>query len=125
MTIFSTGAIDATLGAVFGAVCTAVGAFFLANKQFRHLREVSKLDAWHVAAKDFVSAFSEELAVLDGEEELSIRLDEYLLRAYDAKHKSAIAAFEHFVPDERRASFKATCKEYHSSSKTQEMLETG
>lgn len=114
--------IAGTLLGVLGAYRLSIK---LAYRQFEHLREVSRLDAWHASAREFVASFSDELAILDAEEELSIRLDEYLLRAYDAKHKSAIATFEHFVHEGSLASFKATCKEYHSSAKSEEMIETG
>ena len=116
----------------FGIAGTLIGvlgsyhlSIKLADRQFKHLREISRLDAWHAAVREFVAAFSEELATLEGNEELPIRYDEYLRRAYDAKHKVAIATFEHFVPESKRAGFKAACQQYHSSKVTQDMIETG
>lgn len=66
------------------------------------------------AAKDFRAAFVEELAFLESGSELSIRVDEFLLRAYDAKHLNAFSTFEHFVPNADRAAFKAAWQLYHS-----------
>lgn len=114
--------IAGTLIGVLGAYRLSIK---LADRQFQHLREVSRLDAWHTSANKFAASFSDELAILDGNEELSIRLDEYLLQAYDTKHKSAIATFEHFIPESDLACFKAACKEYHTSARSEEMIETG
>lgn len=114
---------------IAGTLIGVLGAYRLsikhADRQFEHLRDISRLDAWHASARQFVASFSDELAVLDANEELAIRLDEYLLRAYDAKHKSAIATFEHFVPEGSLVDFKAACREYHSSAKSEEMIEAG
>lgn len=114
--------IAGTLIGVLGAYRLSIK---LADRQFQHLREVSRLDAWHASAREFVAAFSDELAVLDANEELSIPLDQYLLLAYDTKHKSAIATFEHFLPEGGLAGFKAVCKDYCCSAKSEEMIGMG
>jgi hypothetical protein len=112
-------------GTLLGVLGTYRLSINLADMQFRHLREISKLDAWRAAAKEFVAAFSLELATLEGNEELPIGYDDYLRRAYDSKHKVAITTFAHFVPKIKSAGFKAACQEYHSSQVTQDMIETG
>lgn len=116
----------------FGIAGTLLGVFFtyrlslkVADQQFQHLKVVSKLDARHVAEQNFVAAFSEEHAALLNDEELSIPLDDYLRRAYHAKHKIAITTFRHFLEADLRASFDAACYEYHSGKITEDMIETG
>jgi len=104
-------------GTLIGVLCTYWLSIRLADRQFKHLREISKLDAWHVAAGKFSAAFSEELAVLESGDELSVELDTYLFNAYEAKHKVATAAFEHFLSEVDRKRFSAACHQYHSGQK--------
>ena len=125
MFIMPNEAWSAILGAAVGSFITYRFAVTLADRQFQHLKAVSKLDAWHAAAQTFVTALSEELATLEGNEELSIPLDDYLRRAYHAKHKAAITIFRHFLEGDLRARFDAACYEYHSGKTTDEMAETG
>ena len=112
-------------GTLLGVIFTHRLSMKSADRQFIHLQQISKIDAWHVAAQNFVSAFSEELATVEGREEIPILLDEYLRRAYHAKHKAAITAFRHFLDGGRRDSFDAACKEYQGGKTMDEMIETG
>ena len=69
-------------GALLGVIFTYRLSLKAIDRQFQHLQAVSKLDAWHVAAQKLVDSFAEELAALDGDDELTVSLDEYLRRAY-------------------------------------------
>lgn len=125
MFIMPNEAWSAILGAVVGSFITYRFGITLADRQFQHLKAVSKLDAWHAAAQNFVAVFSEELATVEGEEELTIPLDDYLRGAYRAKHKAAISTFRHFLEPALSARFDAACYQYHSGRTTEEMIETG
>lgn len=76
MFIMPNEAWSAILGAVVGSFITYRFGITLADRQFQHLKAVSKLDAWHAAAQNFVAVFSEELATVEGEEELTVPLDD-------------------------------------------------
>jgi hypothetical protein len=104
-------------GTLIGVLGTYRLSLQLAEKQFSHLREISKIDAWHVAANSFTVAFSEELARLESGETITVPIDEFLLNAFERKHKVAIATFEHFIPSSKRPAFIESCKQYHSGNK--------
>lgn len=93
-------------GTVLGAVLTYRLSLRLVERQFKHLREVSKIDAWHVAAQEFVSAFSREIAILEGGIGVGVDLREMFQRAYDERHAQAIAKFEHFLSHSNKANFR-------------------
>ncbi len=113
-------------GALLGVIFTYRLSLKAIDTQFQHLQAVSKLDAWHVAAQRLVDSFSEELAVLEGDDELTVTLDEYLRRAYLTKHRVAITTFRHFLDTDTCARFDKACQEYHSSAAaTEHLIETG
>ena len=114
MSFLTNEVVAAVTGAAVGAWITYLFAIKLADRQFRHLIEVSKLDAQRIAAKEFRAAFDPELSAVESTAELGVNLDIYLLNAYKAKHRVAITTFGHFVPASDRERFKAACQQYHS-----------
>lgn len=105
------------VGTLLGVLATYRLSLHVAEKQFSHLREISKLDAWHVAANNFNASFADELGRLESGETLPIFINEFLFNAYEGKHKLAIATFGHFVPESKRQAFIAACEQYHSGNK--------
>jgi hypothetical protein len=96
----------AILGATVGALITYRFAVTLLDKQFRHLSAISKLNSWHVAAHEFVAAFADEIAALESNAERIGSVMDYLRGGYKA-HAKAVAVFEQFVIESKRAGFKA------------------
>ena len=115
----------AIAGTLLGVIFTYRLAIKSADRQFQHLRDISKMDALHAAGRELVQAFAQELAVLDGREELPVELDVFLLRAHHAKHKTAIAAFRSHLDVSRRGAFDAACKQYHCEQTAEDMMEVG
>lgn len=97
--------IAAIVGALIGAACTYGGAVCIANRQFRHLLNVSRVEAARVAAARFRAAFSRDLAVLESGLSLEEELQTFLLAGFKARHAEAIVSYEPFVRPERTASF--------------------
>ena len=93
-------------GTLIGTVTTYWLSMKLAKQQFSYLREVSRLDALHRSAGDFVDAFAEDVALLESGAALDLELKEYLREAYKARHRKAVSAFERFVPQDSLASFR-------------------
>jgi hypothetical protein len=98
------------IAAVVGVAGAAAVAWF-AHSLSKRREAVARFSA---AAKEFRAAFADELAFLESKAESPIGLDAYLLSAYDAKHRLAIATFEHFLSEPDRARFRAACNQYHS-----------
>ena len=107
---------SAILGAAVGSLVTYRFAVTLAERQFQHLRAISKLDAWHVAAREFISAFADEIATLESSDEPAGDIMDYL-RSVDKLHAKAVAVFEHFVPEIERASFIADWQKHRYGEK--------
>ena len=55
----------ALVGALVGALVTHWLAMKTADKEFANLREISKIDAWHAAAHEFIAAFAPDVTKLD------------------------------------------------------------
>jgi hypothetical protein len=92
-------------------VAGAIGVAVFIHRMSARREAVARFSA---AAKEFRAVFAEELAMLESRAELSVELDMYLFNAYEAKHKVAIATFEHFIPEANRKAFEAACHQYHS-----------
>ena len=112
---------------IAGTLIGVLGAYRLslklANQQFQQLREISKLDAWHVAAHEFISAFSDDLAALEAPLRSSFDYRALFCAAYEAKHSQAVVAFEHFLPEATRFSFRNDWKRHcYGVSSTGEVL---
>ena len=91
-------------GTLLGVLAAYRLSMKLADRQLMHMREISKLDAWHAAAHEFVSAFSKDLATLESGASLGQDLSDFLRAAYDARHVQAIALQEvpHLIADRAR-----------------------
>jgi hypothetical protein len=96
----------ALLGALLGAWITYRFAAKLADKQFEHLREISRLDAWHTSARDFIEAFAPELAVLKSAEEMSGDAMDLLRPAYKERHAKAAMIFSQYLSASKRINFQ-------------------
>jgi hypothetical protein len=92
------------LGALVGALVTYWLAMKIADKQFAHLREISKIDAWHSAAREFISALAPDVATLERDCEGDL-MD--FLRAAHGRHSASVAVFEWYLSPPRRESFRA------------------
>lgn len=112
-------------GTLLGVLFTYRLSMESAKAQLANLRAISKLEARYSAESLFVSAFSEELAAIEGGEELNSGLDDFLRRAHHAKHKTAAIEFRRILDNEERLKFDIVWKQYHSGQATQDMIETG
>lgn len=98
-------------GTLAGAVVAYRLTLAVADKQFKHLQAISKLDAWHVAAREFIQAFTTELAVLDsGSNQTGSTMD--FLRASYAVHSKAVVTFERYIPEPRQHAFRIKWKHH-------------
>lgn len=96
----------AVLGALLGAWITYRFAIKLADRNFEHLREISKLEAWRSSARDLVDAFSPELSILRSKEETVGDAMDLLREAYRDRHSKAVTVFAHYLTPERREAFQ-------------------
>ena len=105
------------VGMLIGVLATYYLTLKITDKQFLHMREISKIDAWHVAASEFNAAFANELAILESDDIQPLMIKDFLFSAYETKHQAAIATFQHFIPNASCAAFNAACQKYHSNNK--------
>lgn len=77
-----------------------------ADRQFEHLRAISKLDARNTAAREFISGFASELATLEANSDSLGDVMDFLRRAY-ANHATAVAVFEEYLHADRRNGLRA------------------
>lgn len=98
-------------GALLGAISTYWLSLRLAEKQFQHSKEISKLDAWHNAASEFIAAFAKDLEILESES-TSGEFITFLRSTYADHQRSALAKFSHYVPAAKRAAFAADWEQY-------------
>ena len=114
LTAYKLALIAGGLG-IAGTLIGVMGAYRLslkvAEQQFLHLREIAKLDAWHVAAHEFVAAFSGDLATLEAGVNSGFDLQGFFRSAY-ARHSQAVVAFTHFVPEHLKPAFKCAWKRH-------------
>jgi hypothetical protein len=103
---------------IVAAGITVVGAIGVAILVHYFSRQREAVARFSAAAKDFRNAFANELAILESGEKLPTHIKEFLLDAYEERHKVAIATFEHFLHESDRLAFKAACKKYHSNNKS-------
>jgi hypothetical protein len=100
---------------IVGTLAGVIGAYRLslkvAERQFMHLREIAKLDAWHVAAHEFVAAFSADLATLEAGVSSGFDVQRFFREAFD-RQSHAVAAFTHFVHDHQKAAFNRAWKRH-------------
>ena len=96
----------AVLGALLGAWITYRFALKLAEKQFDHLRELSRLEAWRSAARDLIDAFSPELFTLRSGTQIVGDAMDLLRVAYKERHAKAVTVFAHYLSPERREAFQ-------------------
>lgn len=101
----------AILGAIVGAWITYRFAVTLTDRQFQHLQVISKLDAQHMAAREFMSAFAAEIAALESGAEGTGDVMDYLRMAFPVQSK-AVALFEQFVPDHKLQGFRTEWKNH-------------
>lgn len=93
------------------AVTGAVAVAFLTHKLSKRRESIARFSA---ASLELRIAFADELAFLESTNDPYFDIQRYLLQGYDAKHRAAIAIFEHFVPDSKRDRFAAAWHQYHS-----------
>lgn len=98
-------------GALLGAVCTYWLSLKLAERQFQHAKEISKLDARHNAAGEFIAAFAKELEALESGS-VPDDLVDFLRSAYIGHQRGALAQFSHYVPAAEHAAFVADWRRY-------------
>jgi len=98
-------------GALLGALCTYWLSLRLAERQFQHSREISKLDAWHNAANEFIAAFAGDLELVESENTPGEFIT-FLRSAYADRHRSALAKFSHYVALSKRVAFAADWQRY-------------
>ena len=84
----------------------------VADKQFKHLQAIAKIDAWHIAAGEFIAALAPDLKMLEEEDSTVGNLMDFMLRAYRDRHMRAAAKFEHFLAADRRSAFQAEWQRY-------------
>ena len=112
MFIMPNEAWSAILGASVGSLITYRFAVTLADRQFQHLRAVSKLDAWHATVRDFVSAFAPDLKTIAEHPGSVGNLLDFLREAHKTRHLHAAARFEQFLDGDKRSAFKAEWHRY-------------
>jgi hypothetical protein len=96
----------AIAGTLLGVIFTYRLSIKSADRQFGHLKTVAKLDAWHIAAREFIQAFAPQIAALEANSEKIGDVMDYLRRTFDT-HSAAVAAFTSYVPDDRVLAFRA------------------
>ena len=96
----------AIAGTLLGVIFTYRLSIKSADRQFEHLRAISKLDAWNIAAREFINSFASELASLHANSDSLGDVMDFLRRAY-ATHATAVAVFEEHLPSERRSGLRA------------------
>lgn len=95
----------AIAGTLMGVLFTYRLSIKSADRQFEHMKAVARLDAWHVAAREFVQAFATQVAALEANSgAVGDVMD--LLRSTYVSQSSAVAAFESYLPDSRRQAFR-------------------
>ena len=99
-------------GALLGVLFTYRLSLKAIDRQFHLLQAVSKLDAWHFAAGEFISALAPDLRMLEEDDGTVGNLMDFMRRAYRERHMRAAAKFEHFVAEDRRGAFKAEWQRY-------------
>jgi hypothetical protein len=95
----------AIVGALVGAWITYRFALTLAEKQFGHLRELSKIEARRSAARDFFEAFAPELAILRSGASTMLDVTDLLRDAFNSRHSRAVEIFGRHLPSTERAAF--------------------
>ena len=105
MFIMPNEAWSAILGAAVGALITYRFAVTLADRQFQHLRAISKLDAWHAAAQEFITAFAGDLLALETGADLQGDLMDFFRSAHRARHAQAVAVFRQHLSGSRQTAF--------------------
>ena len=123
MFIMPNEAWSAILGAAVGSLITYRFAVTLADRQFQHLKAISKMDAWHIAAGEFIAALSPDIRMLEDRHAAVGNLMDFMRRVYLEHQMRAIAKFEHFVLADKRGAFKTEWQRYcygqHSDGRTQ------
>lgn len=102
---------------IVAATITVLGALLMAYFVHRWNAGRERTARLAAASKEFRVAFADELAVLVSNREPYFDIQNFLLTAYDAKHRAAIALFEGFVPVADRMRFQAAWQEYHSGQR--------
>jgi len=95
----------AIAGTLLGVVFTYRLSIKSAERQFEHLRAISKLDAWNTAAREFRHSLGGELAALEANSESLGDVMDFLKSAY-ASHAAAVAVFEEYLPINSRQAFR-------------------
>jgi hypothetical protein len=93
-------------GALLGAVCTYRLSLRLVEKQFEHSKDISKLDAWHNAANEFIAAFAMDLETLESGNVTGDLVD-FLRSGYADHQRNALAKFSHYIAPSRQAAFRS------------------
>ena len=128
MFIMPNEAWSAILGATVGALITYKFAVTLADRQFEHLKAVSKMDAWHVAAREFIAALAPDLKMLEEDSSVGNLMD-FLRQSHRDRHMRAAASFEHFLTADRGSAFNAEWQRYcygqHPDGSTQSSTDEG
>ena len=97
----------AIAGTLLGVIFTYRLSIKSANRQFKHLRAISKLDALNIASRQFVNSFGSELAALEANSEALGDVMDFLRRTYTA-HATAVAVFEQYLATDHRNALRAT-----------------
>ncbi len=98
-------------GTLLGVLCTYRLSITLAERQFLYAREIAKVESRHVATRELIEAFANDIRHLENEatEDTDAM---HFLRAAFLRHSAAIAKFEHFLPPERRRMFLEKWQEH-------------
>lgn len=96
----------AIAGTLLGVIFTYRLSIKSADRQFEHLKAVAKLDAWHVAAREFIKAFASKLSSLETNSESIGDVMDFLRRTYDTQ-SAAVAVFEEYLPIDRKQALRA------------------
>ena len=90
----------AIAGTLLGVIFTYRLSIKSAERQFEHLRAISKLDSFNSAAREFRKEFGSELASLETNSDSLGDVMNFLRRSY-AAHSTAVAVFEDHFPLDR------------------------
>ena len=93
-------------GVLLGVRSTYHLSMKVADRQFSHLQEIAKIDAWHIAAHQFIEAFAGDIVTIEARTEPPGDIMDFLRSEYP-RHAKAVAVFEHFVSDAKRINLKA------------------
>ena len=96
----------AIAGTLIGVLSTYHLSKKLAERQFEHLRQISRLDAWHVAARKFIEAFAAQLSALEANSDAIGDVMDFLRSTFD-NQSAAVAVFEEFLPGDRKQALHA------------------